>query len=65
LGGRAINHDKMRTCVKTMYMPESTYHRKVFLPQRDKGKWGLKPTSKIGPIPIGNLGDIWERMYTP
>jgi hypothetical protein len=55
----------MRTCVKTMYMPESTYHRKVFLPQRDKGKWGLKPTSKIGPIPIGNLGDIWERMYTP
>jgi hypothetical protein len=43
LGG--VNHDKMRKWVKTMYMPESTYHRE---PSRHKEKWTpLKPVPKI------------------
>jgi hypothetical protein len=30
LGG--VNHDKKRKWVKTMYMPEDTYHRDILLP---------------------------------
>jgi hypothetical protein len=32
LGG--ANHDRMRKWVKTVYVPESTYHRETFPPQR-------------------------------
>jgi hypothetical protein len=31
---RRINHDRTREWVKTVYAPESTYHRETFPPQR-------------------------------
>jgi hypothetical protein len=30
-----INHDRMKKWVKTMYVPESTYHRDTFPPQNE------------------------------
>jgi hypothetical protein len=32
LGG--VNHDRMRTWVKTVLMPEGTYHTEIFSPQK-------------------------------
>jgi hypothetical protein len=30
-----VNHDRMRKWVKTMCVPENTYHRKTFPPQKE------------------------------
>jgi hypothetical protein len=30
-----VNHNRMRKWVKTVYVPESTYHRETFPPQRE------------------------------
>jgi hypothetical protein len=30
----AVKHDRMRKWIKTVYVPQSTYHREAFLPQR-------------------------------
>jgi hypothetical protein len=30
-----VDHHRMRKQVKTMYLPESTYHREIFPPQRE------------------------------
>jgi hypothetical protein len=39
-------HDKNEEVMKTTYMPNH-YPREALLPQRDKGRWTLKPTSKM------------------
>jgi hypothetical protein len=63
-----VNHDRMRKCVKTVYVPESTYHRETFPPQRKVDTTESPPLefdqSQEGHIlnnPIGNLGNVWER----
>jgi hypothetical protein len=30
-----VNHNTVRKCVKIMHMPEGTYHRETFPPQRE------------------------------
>jgi hypothetical protein len=29
-----VNHDRMKKWVKTVFVPESTYHREAFLPPK-------------------------------
>jgi hypothetical protein len=41
-----VNHNKRRTQVKTVYMPEGTCNRETFLSQEE-----TDTTSKIQPIP--------------